>query len=379
MKYGFNVRYDIEEQELAGHGKVSFIRKEHRDDIIILDERSLSMISRARQEGVIDETDEDVVIFSKLVGEGVLVPLSSPSSSSSSSSSPSADSLSFWLQVTDICNLACSYCYIPSLNSKQTFRPDLFNLLAKKLLEVNGLRTVYIKLAGGEPLMAFNKWQADVARLKRQLAINSIELELRLITNLTSLSDTMIEFFREHDIAVSVSLDGLAVYHDKNRIYVGTQKGSFEVVRKNIKRLQAAGITPSVMVTVTSENQRGIPDLVNYLVQNDMTFRLADAKGGYINPAEFLSVMEGVSDVLEAGVESGFSVINRVVISDLRTHYPSTTPCSMGNNAAAIYLDGSIFFCHTEFGKGKPLGSLDECNNLLNIIRKGKKKALWPE
>lgn len=51
MKYGFNTRYGIEEQEIKGHGNVFFVRKEHRDDIVILDERSLALIERVKQKG----------------------------------------------------------------------------------------------------------------------------------------------------------------------------------------------------------------------------------------------------------------------------------------------------------------------------------------
>ncbi|HFH2889162.1 radical SAM/SPASM domain-containing protein [Pseudomonas aeruginosa] len=371
MKYGFNTRYSIEKQDIKGYGSVFFVRKEHRDNIVILDDRSLALIKRANETGAIDESDEDTSTFARLAGEQVIIPLDP---SDHSKSLPYTDSLSFWLQVTDSCNLACSYCYIPSLNSKQLFRFDLFDMLARKLLSINGLRTVNVKLAGGEPLMAFNKWKSGVIQLKELLADKGIELQLRLITNLTTLTNAMIEFIGEHDIAVSVSLDGLSAYHDRNRIYTGTQKGTFEIVDKNIKRLQGAGITPSVMVTVTSENHKGIPDLVDYLVQNDITFRLADAKGGYIDPAEFLSTMDLVSDVLRTGVDAGFPVSRRVVVSDLRTHYPSSTPCSMGKNAAAIYLDGSVYFCHTEFGKGKPLGHLDDNDSILEIIQKGRGK-----
>lgn len=373
MKYEFNTQYDIEKQEVIGHGTVFFIRKGHRDDIVILDEVSQSLIGRARQQGIIDDTAEDASILAKLASENILIPLAP---SGASYTQPYAESLNFWLQVTDACNLACSYCYIPSLNSKQVFHPGLFDLLARKLLTVNGLRTVNIKLAGGEPLMAFKKWRAGIIQLRKVLADHGIALQLRLITNLTTLTDAMISFIGEHAIAISVSLDGLAIYHDKNRIFPKTQKGSFEIVDKNIRRLKAAGITPSVMITATSDNHRGIPGLVEYLVKNDITFRLADAKGGHIEPAEFLAAMESTYDILNTGVHSGFRVSERIVVSDLRTHYPSSTPCSMGKNAAAIYLDGSVYFCHTEFGlgHGKPLGHLNDEGSLLDIIYKGRKK-----
>ena len=371
MNYRLNIQYTIKNQEVKGCGTVYYVQKEHKDDILVLDSHSVALVEKVEQTGSVDVTDIDTPSFARLLGEQVVIPFDCPSNCKPPQY---IENLSFWLQLTDTCNLACSYCYIPSLNSNQLYRHDLFDLLASRLIEVNGLRTVSIKLAGGEPLLAFNNWHKEILILKRLLGEHGIELQLRLITNLTTLTDTMIRFLAEHDVSVSVSLDGLAVYHDRNRIYTGTNKGTFKVVDNNIKRLHEAGIKPSVMVTVTSENQKGIPDLVDYLVQNDLTFRLADAKGGFIEPTEFLLAMEKVSEVLQSGVENGFMVSQRAVFSDLRTHYPSSTPCSMGKSAAAIYLDGSIYFCHTEFGKGKPLGSIDENMNLVDIINKGKKK-----
>lgn len=269
MRYELNTQYDIEQQDIIGHGVVFSIRKGHRDDILILDEPSQALIRRTRQQGMIDDTIEDASILARLANEGILTPLTS---SGASHTQPYAYNLNFWLQVTDACNLACRYCYIPSLNSKQVFNPNLFDLLTRKLLTVNGLRTVNIKLAGGEPLVAFKKWRAGIIQLRQVLADHGIALQLRLITNLTMLTDAMISFIRDNAIAISVSLDGLVTYHDKNRIFPSTQKGTFEIVDKNIKRLKAAGITPSVMVTVTSDNHKGIPDLVEYLVKNDLTF-----------------------------------------------------------------------------------------------------------
>lgn len=371
MKYVFNTRYCIEEQEIPAYGRVSFIRKEDQDDIVLLDEHSLRQIEKAKQQGAIDEENEEPYTLAKLASEQILIPISV---SAICGARPYIESLSFWLQVTDTCNLMCSYCYISSLNSKRQLRHDLFDLLAHKLLAVNGLRIVNIKLAGGEPLMAFKEWHVGIIQLKQTLADQGIVLRLRLISNLTVLTDSMIDFIKEHVIAVSVSLDGLAVYHDKTRIYMGTQNGTFEDIDKNIRRLRSAGINPSVMVTVTSENYRGIPDLVEYLVQNDITFRLADAKGGHIDCADFLTAIEKVSDVLHTGIKSGFPVSQRVVVSDLHTHIPSSTSCSMGRNAAAIYLDGSVYFCHTEFGQSEPLGHLEDEVDLLEVIRKGRKR-----
>ena len=286
------------------------------------------------------------------------------------------ESLQFWIQTSDRCNLACTYCYIPSLNSAKPRRPDLFSLLGEKLLEVNGLKNVSIKLAGGEPLLCFEEWADEVVLLKQSLADAGIRLTIRIITNMTFLNKKIIEYVKQHDVIMSVSLDGLEQFNDMNRIFPKSGRGTFYVVRKNLQILQENGIKPSVMITATSENKTGVGDLVKYLVEHDFTFRVSDAKGGHIQAKEFELAFQDVKKVLSDAVKLGFPVSKRLVVSDLRTLSPQAQPCSMGTTAAAIYLDGSVYFCHTEFEEGEPLGSLDESDNLISIIRRGYVKQL---
>ena len=52
---------------------------------------------------------------------------------------------------------------------------------------------------------------------------------------------------------------------------------------------------------------------------------------------------------------------------------PSTTPCRMGVDACAIYLDGSIYFCHSQFGKNNALGSIFDNIDIVSILKKGLK------
>jgi uncharacterized protein len=249
-------------------------------------------------------------------------------------------------------------------------------LLGGKLLELNGLKDVSIKLAGGEPLLCFDEWSDDVLALKQSLADAGIRLTVRIISNLTFLNRKIIEYVKQHDVIISVSLDGLEQFNDKNRIFPENSKGSFYAVKKNLRKLQESGIKPSIMITATSENKMGMADLITYLIERDFTFRLSDAKGGYIQPKEFELLFQNVKSVLSDAVKLGFPVSKRLVVSDLRTLSPQVQPCSMGTTAAAIYLDGSIYFCHTEFEKGEPLGSLEEADDLLSIIRRGYVKHL---
>jgi uncharacterized protein len=178
-----------------------------------------------------------------------------------------------------------------------------------------------------------------------------------------------------NDIGVSVSLDGLSANNDRNRVYKSGH-GSFHIVKKNLEVLRLNGIKPGVMITATSENSAGIGALVESLVQDDLVFRLSDAKGGHIHPKEFEIAFTDAKRILAHAVTTGYPVSERIVVSDLKTLEPQATPCSMGTTGGALYLDGSVYFCHTEFEKGAPLGNLDEDEGLLDIIRRGYTKHL---
>ena len=174
----------------------------------------------------------------------------------------------------------------------------MFSLLFLHFKDIKGLETVHLKLAGGEPLMVFSAWKDGVQWLRTKLESIGINLELRLITNLTRLTNEMISFFKQHKVIISVSVDGLGDAHDQHRKHKNGA-GSFTTVMTNIERLREQGVSPSVMVTVASDNYLGVPALVEYLIEHDMTFRVSDAKGGYLTPAQFEQTMDAVNDLLD--------------------------------------------------------------------------------
>ena len=372
LNSGFNLEYRI----IPGNGRVNFISfQDGTGNALVLDEVTARIMYELIENGKFNAvTPDELKALGRLEYEGVVNSLRS--SSAIDIGSIPVESLNFWIQTSDRCNLACTYCYIPSLNSAKLRRADLFSLLGKKLVEVNGLKNVSIKLAGGEPLLCFDEWADEVLALKKLLADIDIRLTIRIISNLTVLTKNIIKFIKNNDVIITVSLDGLEQFNDKNRIFPKSGHGSFYVVKKNLGLLLENGIKPGVMITATSENQHGVPELIKYLTDNDFSFRISDAKGGHIKDKEFELLFQGVQKVLSNAVQFGYPISKRLVVSDLRTLSPQAQPCSMGTTAAAIYLDGSIYFCHTEFEKGKPLGSLDEEVNLLNIIRRGYGKHL---
>ena len=78
-----------------------------------------------------------------------------------------------------------------------------------------------------------------------------------------------------------------------------------------------------------------------------------------------------IYDTMEDEINNNFSIMDKYSYCDLNIKKPKKHVCGMGINGAAIYLDGSIYFCHTHFGTHKSIGSLFDDKNLLEIIKNG--------
>jgi uncharacterized protein len=86
------------------------------------------------------------------------------------------------------------------------------------------------------------------------------------------LTDDWLEFLRQHDFSVGVSLDGPPEIHDARRLDAGGGPTSARV-RKGLERLRAAGITRSGTLMVVDEAIReiGAQRLLEYMVEIGVT------------------------------------------------------------------------------------------------------------
>jgi sulfatase maturation enzyme AslB (radical SAM superfamily) len=139
------------------------------------------------------------------------------------------------IDLTNGCNLDCKYCFISAslkehkLLNKQKFL-DLLNFLKKE-----NNRSINFYFAGaGEPTLNFKL----IKQLPRLCEENGMEKCIfHLTTNGTLLTQEMIDFFRESDFIINISLDGNKEINDFSRVY-RDGKGSFDNVYSNIQLLR---------------------------------------------------------------------------------------------------------------------------------------------
>lgn len=185
---------------------------------------------------------------------------------------PPATTLVAWLHVTNACNLRCSYCYIDKRRATMTLataRATVDMLIASA--RRHGFPTLLIKYAGGEPTLQLSLIAATQRYAQQQAAAHGISLRGGVLSNGTLITSETARILHDLDLSLMVSLDGLAAINDAQRVTSGGRP-SFERVRTGIDQARAAGLQPTVSITVTGQSIGGLPELVAWLLDAGLPF-----------------------------------------------------------------------------------------------------------
>ncbi|MGY8779759.1 MAG: radical SAM protein, partial [Longimicrobiales bacterium] len=133
------------------------------------------------------------------------------------------------LNVTNKCNLACTYCYEygddkivdtqygsqPKFMSEDTAEDSVEFLLA----ESQGQPVAHLTFFGGETLLNFPLLQKTVAYARRRAAEESKRIEFSLTTNATLLRPEIIQWLADNQVGVTISIDGPKPVQDGLRVF----------------------------------------------------------------------------------------------------------------------------------------------------------------
>ena len=284
-------------------------------------------------------------------------------------------SLNFWIHTTNRCNLACGYCYISTLNTTEGMLDATKQQLLEKIAETvanRKLKHIKFRLAGGEPLTQFKSWKAFIPQIRQRLSELGCRFEASFITNLTMLTDEMATFCQEQGISFGISLDGLEDDNDASRPF-RQGGGTFKHIDRNLRKLLAHHIPVTVNTVVSNQNLKGLPALTRYLIELDVPFRYSIVKGEKLDAELLERCLLASYAIMADAIQAGWSFSRRHQFCDLKPHELGFQTCASGFSGGAIYVDGTLNYCHVHFGDEKqPAHSIfDPELDLVDMIEQG--------
>jgi uncharacterized protein len=175
------------------------------------------------------------------------------------------------LNVSNSCNLNCSYCYANGGNyasedrlmDKQTAQNTL-----DKFIDIFG-EIKYIQFFGGEPLLNYSVIKFVCEYVSELYDAQRIHImpQFGIVTNGTIINDGILEILSNYHVSVTISCDGPQKINDHLRMNF-KQQGVYSKVATNIRILEKkAKITPNIEVTYTRyhhDNDLKIPELLDF-------------------------------------------------------------------------------------------------------------------
>ncbi len=146
------------------------------------------------------------------------------------------------MQPTTLCNLDCSYCYLPFRKTDQRMPVEVARAVAASVEVFAQAGRFSVVWHGGEPLAAGREHLAAL------LAPFGPGVEHHVQTNATLIDDAWCAFFTEHDVRVSVSVDGPAASNSE-RISRGG-KPAYDRIMRGVEALHRHGIPFSALCVV---------------------------------------------------------------------------------------------------------------------------------
>jgi uncharacterized protein len=203
------------------------------------------------------------------------------------------DYLFLVIYTTMACNYRCSYCFEGDRLCNEhltTEKADEIIEFAKRYCEHTGLKRIYIKWFGGEPLLN----RSVITQITNALNDAGYTVRAKMYTNgrlLTKEIATELKELRVDDIYIPI--DGL----EKDYVRLkNCKKEDYRAVLKNIKDCEDI-INIHILVNVTESNKKGIKNLIKiirdkYKMQVDIQFNRVMSKLDKIDIMEYYELNE---------------------------------------------------------------------------------------
>ena len=270
------------------------------------------------------------------------------------------------VKLTNSCNFACTYCSVGD--------PDDTKIMSMATLKkmINGLPELLEHLQdnkisfiwhGGEPLLMSREFYREAMDYVQQKLIGR-DISFKMQTNGYLIDNEWIEFFKEYDINVGISLDGYQELHDASRC-TKDDKPTFTVIMSKIQLLRDAGLEVGVLMVLNTAEAIDADKLFAFITENRLSCKIHsvypcgraekrdDVATVYQSYVELMKVL--YRKMMECDIEVTIDPItdmNEAILTDQcmgECSYAGTC----GKDFLCLFEDGGVSFCgrHTnDFG-----------------------------
>jgi uncharacterized protein len=263
--------------------------------------------------------------------------------------------LNAWLHITNACNLNCSYCYVRKTDEAmdETTGKAAIEAVFRSAL-AHDFSAVKLKYAGGEPTLNFDLVRVLHHHAQALADGTGLHLSEVLLTNGVALTPTILDFVRDADIRLCISLDGVGAAHDAQRRFCNG-RGSFALVAQSIDRALACSVHPYLSITVTARNVDGLAEAVSFALDRDLLFNLnfyrqCDAKAAqndlHMEDDRLIAAIQRTLAVVEARLPRHSSI--GALLDRANFGVPHAYPCGTGRSYLVVNQRGQIACCQMD-------------------------------
>jgi len=273
------------------------------------------------------------------------------------------------LNVTNKCNLACTYCYEygddkivdtqygkqPKFMSDETAEDSIDFLLEQSRDQPRAHCTFF----GGETLLNFHVLQKTVAYGRRRAAEKGKQLTFSLTTNATLLKPEIIRWLADNDIGVTVSIDGPKPVQDGLRVF-HNGKGTYDVVLPKIKELLATHRSRPIGARVTlTQKHLNVIEIYRHLTDEVGFFEVGLAPVTTQEHRDYAITPESKDHMLEQFEELAQEWLDHAIrdehhgftnvtdtIEEIHKGVSKAYGCGAGLGLMGVATDGEVALCH---------------------------------
>jgi uncharacterized protein len=273
------------------------------------------------------------------------------------------------LNVTNKCNLACTYCYEygedkivdtengrkPKFMSEATAR-DAVDFM---LRESGTSPRAHLTFFGGETLLNFPVLKTTVAYARERASTLGKAVDFSLTTNATLLRPEIVEFLIENEVGVTISIDGPKEMQDRFRVF-HDGSGSYDAVMPKIRDLLQKHRARPIGARVTLTRQtldirriyRHLTEEIGFSEVGFAPVTTAEGRDYAIENEGFDRMLaqfrDLADDFLRAALENrhhGFSNVKET-IEEIHKGVSKAYPCGAGLGLMGVATDGDVNLCH---------------------------------